>query len=117
MENKKVRVLLAEDDKNLGAILKSYLEAKGFPATLCVNGQEAFIEFNKNDYDFCILDVMMPVKDGFTLAKEIRSIDKKVPILFLTAPGWKLFSAGATPKKKTAPMVIYTNLVKWNSIL
>lgn len=85
MENEKVRVLLAEDDKNLGAILKSYLEAKGFPATLCVNGQEAFIEFNKNDYDFCILDVMMPVKDGFTLAKEIRSIDKKVPILFLTA--------------------------------
>lgn len=85
MENEKLRVLLAEDDKNLGAILKSYLEAKGFPTTLCVNGQEAFIEFNKNDYDFCILDVMMPVKDGFTLAKEIRSIDKKVPILFLTA--------------------------------
>ena len=85
MENKKVKVLLAEDDRNLGTILKSYLEAKGFPATLCVNGQEAFIEFNKNDYDFCILDVMMPVKDGFTLAKEIRNIDKKVPILFLTA--------------------------------
>ncbi|MCK4570011.1 MAG: response regulator transcription factor [Bacteroidales bacterium] len=85
MDNEKVKVLLAEDDKNLGTILKSYLEAKGYPATLCVNGQEAFIEFNKNDYDFCILDVMMPVKDGFTLAKEIRSIDKKVPILFLTA--------------------------------
>lgn len=85
MENKKIKVLLAEDDKNLGTILKSYLEAKGYPATLCVNGQEAFLEFNKNEYDFCILDVMMPVKDGFTLAKEIRSIDKKVPILFLTA--------------------------------
>jgi len=85
MENEKVKVLLAEDDKNLGTILKSYLEAKGYPATLCVNGDEAFQEFNKNDYDFCILDVMMPVKDGFTVAKEIRNIDKKVPILFLTA--------------------------------
>ncbi len=80
-----MKVLLAEDDKNLGTILKSYLEAKGYPATLCVNGQEAFVEFNKHDYDFCIVDVMMPVKDGFTLAKEIRNIDKKVPILFLTA--------------------------------
>jgi DNA-binding response OmpR family regulator len=85
MDNEKVKVLLAEDDKNLGTILKSYLEAKGYPATLCVNGQEAFVEFNKHDYDFCIVDVMMPVKDGFTLAKEIRNIDKKVPILFLTA--------------------------------
>ena len=85
MDNEKVKVLLAEDDKNLGTILKSYLEAKGYPATLCVNGQDAFIEFNKNRYDFCIVDVMMPVKDGFTLAKEIRNIDKKVPILFLTA--------------------------------
>jgi DNA-binding response OmpR family regulator len=85
MDNEKVKVLLAEDDKNLGTILKSYLEAKGYPATLCVNGQDAFLEFNKNKYDFCIVDVMMPVKDGFTLAKEIRNIDKKVPILFLTA--------------------------------
>ena len=85
MDNEKVKVLLAEDDKNLGTILKSYLEAKGYPATLCVNGQEAFIEFNKNEYDFCIVDVMMPVKDGFSLAKDIRNIDKKVPILFLTA--------------------------------
>ena len=85
MDKEKVKVLLAEDDKNLGTILKSYLEAKGYPATLCVNGQEAFIEFNKNEYDFCIVDVMMPIKDGFTLAKEIRGIDKKVPILFLTA--------------------------------
>ena len=85
MDNEKVKVLLAEDDKNLGNILKSYLEAKGYPATLCVNGQDAFLEFNKNKYDFCIVDVMMPVKDGFTLAKEIRNIDKKVPILFLTA--------------------------------
>jgi DNA-binding response OmpR family regulator len=85
MENEKVKVLLAEDDKNLGTILKSYLEAKGYPATLCVNGQEAFVAFNKDEYDFCIVDVMMPVKDGFSLARDIRNIDKKVPILFLTA--------------------------------
>lgn len=85
MEKDRINVLLAEDDKNLGTILKSYLEAKGYPATLCVNGEEAFTEFNKRDYDFCIVDVMMPVKDGFSLARDIRSIDKKVPILFLTA--------------------------------
>ena len=85
MESIKIRVLLAEDDKNLGAVLTSYLEAKGYPTTRCENGQEAFIKFKNDDFDFCIIDVMMPVKDGFTLAKEIREIDKKTPILFLTA--------------------------------
>ena len=85
MESDKTRILLAEDDKNLGTILKSYLEAKGFPTTLCVNGQEAFDMFSKEEFDFCIVDVMMPVKDGFTLAKDIRNIDRKIPILFLTA--------------------------------
>ena len=80
-----MRVLLAEDDRNLGNILKSYLEAKGFETTLCINGEEAFNAYKKEDFDFCIVDVMMPVKDGFTLAKEIRSMDKKIPILFLTA--------------------------------
>lgn len=85
MENEKIHVLLAEDDKNLGSVLTSYLEAKGFPTTLCINGQEAYNQFRKEDYDFCIVDVMMPIKDGFTLAKEIRDLDKKIPILFLTA--------------------------------
>jgi DNA-binding response OmpR family regulator len=85
MENEPVKVLLAEDDKNLGQILKSYLEAKGFPTSLCVNGKEAFDLFNKKKFDFCVLDVMMPVKDGFTLAGEIRKLDHKIPILFLTA--------------------------------
>ncbi|MBE9492536.1 MAG: response regulator transcription factor [Bacteroidetes bacterium] len=84
-DNDKVRILLAEDDKNLSTILKAYLEAKGFPTTLCVNGQEAFDIYTKMEFDFCIIDVMMPVKDGFTLAREIRNIDKKIPILFLTA--------------------------------
>jgi len=85
MEKGLVNVLLAEDDKNLGMILKSYLTAKGYPTTLCLNGQEAYDEFIKGGYTFCIVDIMMPVKDGFTLAKEIRLMDKKVPILFLTA--------------------------------
>jgi DNA-binding response OmpR family regulator len=80
-----VKVLLAEDDRNLGNILKAYLEAKGYPTKLAVNGEEAFTAYKKEDFDFCILDIMMPVKDGFTLAKEIRNIDKKIPILFLTA--------------------------------
>jgi len=85
MENTKINVLLAEDDKNLGSILTSYLEAKGFPTTLCSNGQVAFDHFKKGGFDFCIVDVMMPIMDGFTLAKEIREKDKKIPILFLTA--------------------------------
>ncbi len=85
MKNSKVKVLLAEDDDNLGTILKSYLEAKGFPTTLSVNGELAYQAFKKESYDFCIIDIMMPVKDGFSLARDIRKEDKEVPILFLTA--------------------------------
>ena len=85
MEKNHIRVLLAEDDRNLGNLLKNYLDAKGYSATLCVNGQEATEIFRKKEFDFCILDIMMPVKDGFAVAKEIRSVNKKVPILFLTA--------------------------------
>ncbi|MFN2395032.1 MAG: response regulator transcription factor [Bacteroidales bacterium] len=85
MDNKKIKILLAEDDPNLGTILKAFLEAKGFPAKLAVNGSEAYNMFLKESFDFCIFDVMMPEKDGFTLARDVRKIDKKVPILFLTA--------------------------------
>ncbi|MBP6977076.1 MAG: response regulator transcription factor [Bacteroidales bacterium] len=80
-----IKVLLAEDDRNLGNILKAYLEAKGYPTRLTVNGDEAFNAYQREDFDFCIIDIMMPVKDGFSVVKEIRSIDKKIPILFLTA--------------------------------
>lgn len=80
-----VKILLTEDDKNLGTILKAYLEAKGFPTVLCADGAEGLEKFKRSSFNFCILDVMMPVMDGFTLAKEIRKIDKKVPLLFLTA--------------------------------
>jgi two-component system, OmpR family, response regulator len=84
MENQ-TKVLLAEDDKNLGTILKAYLEAKGYPTTLCVDGKEALEKYKRGDFNFCILDVMMPVMDGFALATEIRKLDTKVPLLFLTA--------------------------------
>lgn len=80
-----IRVLLTEDDKNLGTILKAYLEAKGFPTELCTDGREGLERFKREEFQFCILDVMMPVMDGFTLAAEIRKLDKKVPLLFLTA--------------------------------
>jgi len=85
MDKSQIKVLLAEDDRNLGNLLKNYLDAKGYTATLCVNGQEASEIFAKKEFDFCILDIMMPVKDGFTVAREIRSVNKKIPILFLTA--------------------------------
>jgi len=85
MGNDNIKVLLAEDDKNLGSILKSYLEAKGYSAQLCINGQEAYNLFMREKFDFCILDVMMPVKDGFSLATDIRNINTEIPILFLTA--------------------------------
>ena len=85
MEKSKIKILLAEDDPNLGTILKAYLEAKGFSTTLCIDGQEAYDAYLKDNFSFCVLDVMMPVKDGFTLARDIRKVDKKVPILFLTA--------------------------------
>ncbi len=85
MENEQMKILLAEDDPNLGTILKAYLEAKGFNVKLFVNGEEALKAYLKEPFEFCILDVMMPIKDGFALAKDIRKIDKNVPILFLTA--------------------------------
>lgn len=85
MEKKNIKILLAEDDKNLGTVLKAYLDAKKYKTTLRVNGQEALEEFQKVEYDFLILDVMMPIKDGFTLAREIRETNKNIPILFLTA--------------------------------
>lgn len=82
-------LLLAEDDPNLGALLKEYLEAKGFEVTLAVNGEEALNIFLEGSFSLCILDVMMPKKDGFSLAGEIRLKDPAVPIIFLTAKSMK----------------------------
>jgi DNA-binding response OmpR family regulator len=87
--DRKVNLLLAEDDDNLGLLLHSFLKSKGYSVELARNGKVAFEKFNQSSFDFCIFDVMMPEMDGFTLAKEIREIDKKVPILFLTAKSMK----------------------------
>jgi DNA-binding response OmpR family regulator len=85
----KVKLLLAEDDENLGLLLKEYLVAKGFDATLFSDGDAAFKGFMKNHYDICILDIMMPKKDGFTLAKDIRMVNADIPVIFLTAKNLK----------------------------
>lgn len=100
MTKEKINILLAEDDRNLGNLLREYLEAKGYTTKLAVNGKEAYDFFSKEKFDLCLLDVMMPVKDGFTLAREIRSGDLNIPIVFLTAKSMKEdtiegFTAGA----------------------
>ena len=74
--SKSINILLVEDDPNLGSLLKEYLNAKGHNCTLANDGQKGYDTFVKGTFDFLILDVMMPVKDGFTLAEEIRGIDK-----------------------------------------
>lgn len=84
MEEKQ-RVLLCEDDENLGMLLREYLQAKGYSAELCPDGDAGYKAFLKGNFDICVLDVMMPVKDGFTLAQEIRSLNADIPIIFLTA--------------------------------
>ncbi len=83
------KILVAEDDLNLGTILTEYLEAKGYTPTLAVNGVEGWKKFANDDFDCCILDVMMPEKDGFTLGKEIRVANQMVPIIYLTAKSMK----------------------------
>lgn len=80
------KILLAEDDPNLGMLLQDYLQLKGkFDVVLCQDGEEALRVFNKDRFDMCIFDVMMPRKDGFTLGKEIRKFNPDVPIIFATA--------------------------------
>ncbi len=81
----KTRLLLAEDDFNLGSLLQDYLEMEGFEVKLCRDGEEALEAFKEKLFDLCIFDVMMPKKDGFSLAREIRTNNKTIPILFLTA--------------------------------
>lgn len=85
----KLNILLCEDDENLGMFLREYLQAKGYNAELCPDGDAGYKAFIKGKYDICVFDVMMPKKDGFTLAKEVRAINAEVPIMFLTAKNLK----------------------------
>ena len=89
MISKNKQILLVEDDINFGTVLRDYLQLNGYKVVLARNGLEGFEKFKKNEFDICILDVMMPYKDGFTLAKEIRSKDKSIPVVFLTAKSMK----------------------------
>ena len=86
---KDCKILLAEDDENLGMLLREYLIAKGYNTDLLPDGEAAYEAFTAKKYDVCILDVMMPKKDGFALAKEIRMVNTDIPILFLTAKSMK----------------------------
>lgn len=81
----KIHILLAEDEPPLGMIVKENLESKGFSVDLCENGEIALYIYHQKKPDILILDVMMPIKDGFTLAKDIRTTDQHTPIIFLTA--------------------------------
>ena len=89
MNMKSKKILLAEDDNNLGVLLRNYLIAKKYDATLCINGKEALESFQKNVFNICIIDIMMPEMDGLTLAKEIRKINQNIPVIFLTARNQK----------------------------
>ncbi|MCA0154168.1 response regulator transcription factor [Winogradskyella vincentii] len=82
---KKIKLILAEDEIALGQIIKESLETRDFDVILCENGEKAFEKYKSEQPEILVLDVMMPKKDGFTLAKEIRAIDDSIPIIFLTA--------------------------------
>lgn len=89
MPKRKPKILLAEDDLNLGILLVDYLETEGFDVKLCKDGEIALKAFNNIQFDLCLLDVMMPKLDGFTLAKEIRAKDNQMPLIFITAKSLK----------------------------
>ena len=85
----KKRILLVEDDPNFGIILRDFLKMNDYDVVLAKNGMEGFEKFKKSDFNLCILDVMMPYKDGFTLATEIKNLSSEMPIIFLTAKSMK----------------------------
>ncbi len=84
------KILLVEDDESFGYILQEYLELHDFNVTLSKDGEEGLRTFREQNFDLCLLDVMMPLKDGFTLAKEIREVDPDIPFMFLTAKALKV---------------------------
>ncbi|MCW3076283.1 MAG: DNA-binding response regulator [Bacteroidetes bacterium] len=89
MIKERPKILLAEDDQNLGLLLVDYLEAEGFDVKLCKDGELAFRAFKDELFHLCLFDVMMPKRDGFSLVKEIRKLNKKIPVIFITAKSLK----------------------------
>src|SRR5690348_16374741 len=89
MEEHNAKILLAEDDSNLGMVLKNYLELNDYEVELCRDGILALAAFRREKFDLCLLDVMMPNMDGFTLAEEIRNVDPEILLFFLSAKGMK----------------------------
>ncbi|MDD2617952.1 MAG: response regulator transcription factor [Bacteroidales bacterium] len=89
MTEEKMHIMLCEDDGNLGSLLCEYLQAKGYVVDLLLDGEQGYKAFQKTKYDLCVLDVMMPKKDGFTLAQDIRMMNADTPIVFLTAKNMK----------------------------
>lgn len=85
----KPKLLIVEDDPNLGDILNEYLTMKGYETTLCRDGDEGWSKFKKDKFNLCILDIMMPKKDGFTLGKEIKKVQEDLPIIYLSAKNLK----------------------------
>jgi DNA-binding response OmpR family regulator len=83
--NNRIKILLVEDDFNLGFVIQDQLKSEGYDVSLCTDGVEGLKKFNEDSFQMCILDVMMPKKDGFTLARDIRKMNVEIPILFLTA--------------------------------
>ena len=117
----KAKILLVEDDQNLGSLLSDYLSVKGYETTWEDNGDKGLKSFIDNQYDICLLDVMMPIKDGFTLAREIRNLNNDMPIIFLTAKSMKDdklegFKAGADDYM-TKPFSMDELLVRIQAIL
>ena len=114
MENK-LHILLCEDEESLGMLVREYLQAKGYDAELYLDGEAGYKAFVKGKYDMCLLDVMMPKMDGFTLARELRSINSEVPIMFLTAKnlkddileGFKLGADDYLPKPFSMDELVY----------
>lgn len=87
MATDKLKILYVEDDSSLGFVVQDGLMAEGYTVHLCRDGKSALQQYNQRDYDICVLDVMLPEKDGFSLAQDIRKLNTHVPILFLTARG------------------------------
>lgn len=85
MSKERKSILLVEDDMNLGFVIQDALKREGYQVHLCRDGKEGLKYYNTNSYDLCIFDVMLPEKDGFSLAADVRKTDEQIPIIFLTA--------------------------------